>query len=685
MQRLGRRLRHHREAGASLRLRRSSPLLTAARTQRQAYDAFEKAKQLLDGDDLLQAMGFLGVAAHANIADAQYLLGSLLLSEDDEEQEDETQRKANELIRDAEANRQRSGHADDPKNMKEIRKSARAAYKQYLVEQKRKKQAKAARAAGTASLVQHATTTELDRAFGKTVELLLDPQSKLEPLSEHGEDHHAAKSQLDTTKAVEWLGRAADNSNRDAHVQLGNLCLSHDPPMALEASAWYTRVTKDENPHPDALYNLGVMLFEGVQHAEPPFPGNKSAAIPFFTRAAEVGDESAQFFMGMLLHQGDKDLEIQPNFTSGLMLIETAANKDHPGALFYLAQLYRSGDEANKFPANRDKFLETLDKAMQAGEADAFFCMADIYFHGSDGFAQDYEQARGFYMAAAEQGHADAFCCLGALYYNGIGVEQDFKKAFLYYQEAADRDSMEAWKNLAEMYTVGRGVPRNEATANAIIKMLKKAQAEEDTFDLDVDNWGILSNGVGDDSRPHFQPISRGVQLSYYIYGLDAVIHRRDDTGDDTRLWYFTAPPKFLGNQWAAYGGSLDFVLSSAEGSFDASNLNLAGSGHLVELECATCAQFSGITLAMPLSPVFSYDGTTTQFSLPLNELAGWVKDPKNIILSWGAPLQCEFVNVLSGLSAIRILGDFTRGYESVALDTVTLRHGPGQPVKCYT
>ncbi|KAG7382045.1 hypothetical protein PHYPSEUDO_005354 [Phytophthora pseudosyringae] len=231
-------------------------------------------------------------------------------------------------------------------------------------------------------------------------------------------------------------------------------------------------------------------------------------------------------------------------------------------------------------------------------------------------------------------------------------------------------------------YTVTDGV----TTSNEGIVVITTSDAlVSSTFDLDVDNWGILSNGAGADSRPHFQPISRGVQLSYYIYGLDAAIHRRDDTGDDSMLWYFTAPPKFLGNHWSAYGGSLDFVLSSAEGSFDAANLNLAGSGHLVELECATCAQFTGITLAMPLSPVFSYDGTITQFRLPLNELAGWVKDPKNIILPWSSFEQCDFVSVLSGLSALRILGDFTRGYESVALDSVVLRHGPGQPVKCYT
>ncbi|POM72595.1 Hypothetical protein PHPALM_10659, partial [Phytophthora palmivora] len=216
---------------------------SSAVSEKEAYEAFEKAKKLLDGDDLQQAMGYLGVAAHANIADAQYLLGSLLLNEDEEEEEDEVQRKNKELIRDAEANRQSSARADDAQNIKEIRKSARAAYKQYLMEQKRKKQSKEARSAGAPSVVQHATTGELDRAFGKTVELLLDPKSKLEPLLENGDEDHTDvdKTQLDTTKAVEWLRRAADNSNRDAHVQLGNLCLSHDPPMALEASAWYTR------------------------------------------------------------------------------------------------------------------------------------------------------------------------------------------------------------------------------------------------------------------------------------------------------------------------------------------------------------------------------------------------------------------------------------------------------------
>lgn len=206
------------------------------------------------------------------------------------------------------------------------------------------------------------------------------------------------------------------------------------------------------------------------------------------------------------------------------------------------------------------------------------------------------------------------------------------------------------------------------------------------TFDLGIDSWSILDNtgANGGGAQPTFQAITRGSLLSYYIYGLDAVIRRQADTGDDSMLWYFSAPTKFLGNQWAAYGGSLDFVLSSAEGSFEATNLNLMGRGKLVVLECKTCNQNAGITLAMPLSYIFTYDGTTTQFQLPLNERAGWLKDPKNVILDWLQPTQCEFVAVLTALSSLRILGDFTRGHESVALDTVVLRHGQGQPLACY-
>ena len=76
-------------------------------------------------------------------------------------------------------------------------------------------------------------------------------------------------------------------------------------------------------------------------------------------------------------------------------------------------------------------------------------------------------------------------------------------------------------------------------------------------------------------------------------------------------------------------------------------------------------------------------DGKAKQVSIPLVESA-WKKDPRNVLLPWAAPSQCEFVEALAGISNLRILGDHTRWYESVGLDTVSVTHGTGGvPMAC--
>uniref|UniRef100_K3X6E8 Uncharacterized protein n=1 Tax=Globisporangium ultimum (strain ATCC 200006 / CBS 805.95 / DAOM BR144) TaxID=431595 RepID=K3X6E8_GLOUD len=449
--------------------------------------ALKKAKELIESDDLESAMGYLGVAANDDIGEAQYLLGSLLLDDDEDDEHDlndaeEGDDDDDKLILDVETKRRQNYRADDPQDIRSIRKSARKAYKEYLQANSSATPIGRMGKKSKASIVQHATVNELDRAFGTTLKQFLDPKTKVRPLKDLQEGSELEQlEKADSTKAVEWIRRAADNNHREAHVQLGNLCLSQEPPLAFAASEWYSRAAsaRDPNPHPDALYNLGLMLYDGVEDAEPPFPASKSASIPYFVKAAEVGDASAQFFMGHLLHHGDEELGISANMDSALMLINKAAEKGHGGAHFYLAQLYRSGDPAANVAADQPKFLEHLDAAIELEDEDALFCMADIYFHGSDEFPEDLEQARRFYLAAADAGSADAFCCLGTIYYQGLGVKKDYERAFYYYQEAADRHSMEAWKNLAEMYSFGRGVPRNEATAESILKMLRKVQEEQ--------------------------------------------------------------------------------------------------------------------------------------------------------------------------------------------------------------
>lgn len=224
--------------------------------------------------------------------------------------------------------------------------------------------------------------------------------------------------------------------------------------------------------------------------------------------------------------------------------------------------------------------------ADECGDRDALFCLADCYFNGSDGFdvkhfrppavsdavldagqiqkqrAQELQQQGGsssssslmllpkrtaqpdldgrskalsYWLAAAEQGHADAMCCLGAVYYRGLcgtatvqpSEARRFQVAFEWYQRAADaahleggpsfsalgwqaekqqqltkgqqQDSKEtgeagvdeegllstekqgewagahreAWGNLASMYALGHGVPKCTKTAKLILRFLE--------------------------------------------------------------------------------------------------------------------------------------------------------------------------------------------------------------------
>ena len=176
-----------------------------------------------------------------------------------------------------------------------------------------------------------------------------------------------------------------------------------------------------------------------------------------------------------------------------------------------------------------------------------------------------------------------------------------------------------------------------------------------------------------------YEPFSRGV-LNHYILGTDAEIHTDRVTGDDMSLWYFVAGPQFLGNHIIAYGGSLKYAVASAAGDFSSNNVQ--SGTQVVILECDSCASGSGIRLAKYADADLPLDGASREVSISLVESV-WRKDPKNTLLPWLPPTQCEMVEVLAGLTSVRILGDHTKWYESVALDRVGYTHGSGVPVSC--
>jgi hypothetical protein len=202
-------------------------------------------------------------------------------------------------------------------------------------------------------------------------------------------------------------------------------------------------------------------------------------------------------------------------------------------------------------------------------------------------------------------------------------------------------------------------------------------------FATSLDGWSITNNGARASALVAggltYEPFSRGV-LNHYILGTDAEIHTDRVTGDDLSLWYFVAGPQFLGNHIITYGGQLKFAVASAAGDFATNNVH--SGAQVVILECDSCASGSGIRLAKYADDSLPLDGRSREVSISLTESA-WRKDPKNTLLPWLPPSQCEMVEVLAGLTSLRILGDHTKWYESVALDRVGYTHGSGVPVSC--
>jgi hypothetical protein len=193
---------------------------------------------------------------------------------------------------------------------------------------------------------------------------------------------------------------------------------------------------------------------------------------------------------------------------------------------------------------------------------------------------------------------------------------------------------------------------------------------------LSNEGWIITGNKLPV-QLPSYETYSRGKLLNYYISGTDDVINVESSSSPDQSLWYFEAPSKYHGNYGISYGGTISFSIGSFSGDFSALN---SDNTNVIILECESCngPVGKGITLGynigtLKISPNGPFNGTPMTISVPLHESAGWLKDSQNSLKSWTVPSKCDMIQVLSRLSKIRILGDWTKWYETVAIDNVQI------------
>ena len=195
-------------------------------------------------------------------------------------------------------------------------------------------------------------------------------------------------------------------------------------------------------------------------------------------------------------------------------------------------------------------------------------------------------------------------------------------------------------------------------------------------FLLGPDGWTIIGNKASV-SAPIYEPYSRNKLCNQYIYATDNHNHISTTTPTtpthsqmDKALWYFNAPSKMLGNMGIAYGGYISFTISIFAGDMKQMNQGV----NLVELECSRCGYNNGITLGYPI-PANQIKNNMASFKIGLTETSIWQKvnqyAPTSTTSINRGPSKCEFIQVLSQLSGLRILGDLTTWTETVALDNV--------------
>jgi hypothetical protein len=232
-----------------------------------------------------------------------------------------------------------------------------------------------------------------------------------------------------------------------------------------------------------------------------------------------------------------------------------------------------------------------------------------------------------------------------------------------------------AWGNFS--YRVADGAAASPPGTVWVIPPHKRLASSD--FRADGDGWRV--SGGATLAREAY---SRGA-LAQYIVGTDGAVAAHPRARGDGALWHFHAPPAFLGNKLAAFGGTLTFTAGAFAGDFSPGARH-AAAPPLVVLECAGCAGGQGIRLGhFPPDPA-ALDGKTKKFTVALAP-AAWARDPRNTLAKWGAVGDCELAAVLRGLTGLSILGDWSTWYETVAIDDVALNVAqpwPGIPKACY-
>lgn len=172
-----------------------------------------------------------------------------------------------------------------------------------------------------------------------------------------------------------------------------------------------------------------------------------------------------------------KDLESELSLatlpSSSFTGCRKAAEDGEPSAQFTLGMCYYEGKDVEQ---DWDQAIIWFQKAASQGQLEAQYNLGLCYYNGQ-GVSKDKGKACEYFALSADQGLPEALLSLGIIAYD----DKDSQSAFLLFEKAAQHGCAQAQYNLGVCYFEGIGVKKNKTRAifwfqQAAAKGLEKAE-----------------------------------------------------------------------------------------------------------------------------------------------------------------------------------------------------------------
>lgn len=145
------------------------------------------------------------------------------------------------------------------------------------------------------------------------------------------------------------------------------------------------------------------------------------------------GDAKSQVDIGVCLQAENDSVQ-------AAWWYQQAAEQGLSAAQYYLGIMYHDGDGV---PKDYKQARSWFKKAAEQGLSVAQQKLGTLYLNG-EGVRQDYKQALSLFNQAAKQGEPFALFNLGIMYWNGEGVSQSYQECYFWFELAVSQGVKDA-------------------------------------------------------------------------------------------------------------------------------------------------------------------------------------------------------------------------------------------------